>query len=66
MRFVHKSASLMVTVEQIDQIEIYRLALQRPGNGHAGELLRSVLAMFAGKWISLTVGPYGDRWMNEN
>lgn len=66
MRFRHKSASLMLTVEKPDQIEIYRLASRRPGNGHAGELLRSVVAMFPGKWISLTVGPFGDAWMDEN
>jgi len=66
MRFRHKSASLMVIVVEPDQIEIYRLASQRPGNGHAGALLRSVVAMFPGVWISLTVGPYGDKWMDEN
>lgn len=66
MRFRHKSASMMVTVENHDQIEIYRLASRRPGNGHAGELMRSVLAMFPGKWISLKVGPYGDKHMNSD
>jgi len=66
MKFRHKSASLMVEVATTDQIEIYCLASRRPGNGHAGELLRSVVQMFPGIWISLTVGPYGDKWMNEN
>lgn len=66
MRFRHKSASLMVAVEHIDKIEIYRLQSSKPGKGHAGELLRAVVAMFPGIWISLTVGPYGDAWMDEN
>ena len=66
MRFVHKSVSLMITVDQADQIGIYRLESRRPGNGHGGELLRSVVAMFPGKWISLTVGPYGDKHMNSD
>lgn len=65
MRFRHKSASLMVTVEKPDQIEIYMLESNRPGNGHAGELLRAVVAMFPGVWISLTVGPYGAKHMNS-
>ena len=66
MRVRHKSASLMLTIQHVDQIEIYSLASRRPGNGHAGALLRSVVAMFPRKWISLTVGPYGDKWMDEN
>lgn len=66
MRFRHKSASLMVTVFEIDQIEIWMLESGRPGNGHGGALLRSVVTIFSGKWISLTVGSYGPKWMADD
>lgn len=66
MRFRHKSASLMVDVIQTDQIGIYRLESRRPGNGHAGALLRAVVSMFPCVWISLTVGPYGAKHMNSD
>lgn len=65
MRLRHKSASLMVTVDYADQISIYRLESSRPGNGHAGALLRSVVSMFPGIWIGLQVGAYGDKWMDN-
>lgn len=66
MKFRHKSASLMVDVIHPDQIEIYHLKSKRPGQGHAGELLRAVVAMFPGIWISLTVGAYGPKWMPDD
>lgn len=66
MKFRHKSASLLIQIIEADHIEIYRLESKRPGQGHAGELIRAVIAMFPGIWISLTVGAYGPKWMPDD
>lgn len=66
MRFRHKSASLMLIGEdEYGCAHIYQLEASQPGQGHAGSLLRSVVAMLPGRWISLRVAPYGPKWMAE-